>query len=446
MTTSSDRNDGKDRISCADVTLLFDEQVSGTLAEADRLAVSQHLRSCLQCSEFVQLTGGFRQFGETLSASELDVAVRRVQQQARSSSSALLQLPWYRGTTGRWIVAAAASVIAALAAVLFYASTPTPGPSDGAADFQCVAALPEEPIAGVHLTYCKGDGRPAFSVRDGGDIRVVLQHGAVGLSIDPERPNPHKVSVETRHGTVEVKGTVFTVRVDRENTWVEVFRGVVQVVPTDENAEPFTVKSGFGADVSRGKRFELSAPKTEMLRARLALSVAPSETIEAEIDTDLGDTADTDDADTGDTGPSAKGAVHRRSNTAAKQSDGMYDLIQAAQSCLIDKKWECAAEQYRLVLKRYPRRPETPAVIISLAKVELRYLGTPKDALSHYTAYQRRAPNGPLAEEALYGIAEAHRRLDDEKAETDTLRRFVERFPQSSLAGKARARLAKLEP
>ena len=61
------------------------------------------------------------------------------------------------------------------------------------------------------------------------------------------------------------------------------------------------------------------------------------------------------------------------------------------------------------------------------------------------TAYQRRAPSGPLAEEALFGVAGAYRRLGNSNEERAALRRFLERYPRSSMQGKARARLAELE-
>jgi TolA-binding protein len=67
-----------------------------------------------------------------------------------------------------------------------------------------------------------------------------------------------------------------------------------------------------------------------------------------------------------------------------------------------------------------------------------------KQALTHYGAYLQQAPNGPLAEEAFLGTADAYRQLGHEDKEADTLRRFVERFPESSLISKARARLKQL--
>ena len=97
------------------------------------------------------------------------------------------------------------------------------------------------------------------------------------------------------------------------------------------------------------------------------------------------------------------------------------------------------------MLARYSKRPESTAALISLAKIELRHLDAPRKALAHFTAYQRRAPNGPLAEEALFGIAGAYQRLGNDDEERAALRRFVERYPRSSLRGKARARLAELD-
>ena len=122
----------------------------------------------------------------------------------------------------------------------------------------------------------------------------------------------------------------------------------------------------------------------------------------------------------------------------------MDDLIQDAQSCLLLRDWNCAASRYREVLGRYSRRPESAAVLISLAKIELRHLRLPNQALGHYRDYLSRLPNGPLAEEALLGTAEAYRRMGLEARERETLQGFLQRFPKSSLSGKARSRLNQL--
>ena len=132
---------------------------------------------------------------------------------------------------------------------------------------------------------------------------------------------------------------------------------------------------------------------------------------------------------------------HETGGAPKRSAPSIDTLIQEAQSCLIDRDWRCAAIKYQEVLKRYSGRPESMAVLISLAKIELRHLGRPKEALDHYKKYQQRAPKGPLAEEALYGIANAYRRLGLEDKEQETLRLFVEKYPQSSLVRKARARL-----
>ena len=83
-------------------------------------------------------------------------------------------------------------------------------------------------------------------------------------------------------------------------------------------------------------------------------------------------------------------------------------------------------------------------MLITLAKIELRHLNSPKKALAHYGTYLRQAPNGPLAEEALLGMAHSYRRLGLEDREAETLQRYIERYPKSGLLGKARSRLEQL--
>jgi TolA-binding protein len=442
-------SDTKDRISCADVALFLDEELSDVLSVEEQEEVSRHLSGCPQCSDFIKLTAALPLFAEELSKDELNFAVHKVMTRARQKRQ-----EDHRRTYRRPIFALAASIaLLTLAGIgLFRQSLFTPEAAETAALFQCSPTAPAEPTAGVFMTYCDDDKKPKTVVDNGGDVKVSLQSGTIGLFVDPNRPDKRKVAVETPQGTVRVKGTMFTVRVENENTWVEVFRGVVEIVPKDEDAAAFNVAAGHGVDLVSGKTFVLTDRKTDMLKKQLRESALKEGTVDArggdaEIPEALSSNDATEPADAPPVSDSTEPVTepHRGADGAPRHTlASMYDLIQEAQSCLIDRDWKCAAARYREVLGRYSRRPESMAVLISLAKVELRYLGAPKEALAHYKKYQRRAPNGPLAEEALFGIAEAYRRLGRTDDEEKTLRRFIEKFPKSSLTQKARTRMNQL--
>jgi TolA-binding protein len=235
---------------------------------------------------------------------------------------------------------------------------------------------------------------------------------------------------------------------------------VVEFVPREAADRALQVSAGRGADLRHRTIFELTEPKTETLRRALdaadpqknATEKEPTrgETLGAKVPEALSKLSESADGGelSGPTGPVEPAEEGLRSGTdsASKRSAPSIDiLIQDAQSCLIVRDWKCAASRYQDILKHYPGRPESTAVLISLAKIELRRLNTPSKALDHYKSYQQRAPKGPMAEEALYGIADAYRRLGKTDMEKETLRLFVERHPQSSQLERVRARLHQLE-
>lgn len=449
MTDSLDN--GTERISCSDIALFFDKEVSESLGDEKRQEVSIHLSGCPRCREFVTLVSSLPLFPGALSEDEIASGVQKVLENARRERNS------ERARMPRWAAVAVAASLAALTIVGVLRLVPFGSePAQSPGGFQCAPGAPDEPVDGVFMTYCEGVKQPETIIENSGDLKVSLRTGTIGVLVDPDRPDKKNVEVETPHGTVRVKGTVFTVRVEDETTWVEVFRGVVEIVSNTGDATPVKVAAGHGVDMVDGKPFVLTTPATDVLRRRLAASALGQgrngssgaaeilSTNEIAAPKEPDETFDSEGEQGGDESVAVE--AHRGPDGAQRPAlETMYDLIQEAQACLIDRDWACAAARYRTVLERYSRRPESLAVLISLAKVELRYLGAPKDALAHYKNYQRRAPNGPLAEEALFGIAEAYQRLGRTDAENQTLHRFVEQFPTSSLVEKARTRLRQLE-
>lgn len=455
-----------DRISCAEAGVLLEKRISEEiLSDAEQQALTHHENDCPLCREVVKWISILPQRADDLSEIETLAARKRfVENRGRLEAGA-------QRRKKVWALVGAAAAIAAVVLVGVFRRSSLPIASDeGAIAINCVPALPTEPVPGVFMTYCD-DKEPGVLIVNGGDVRVSLRDGAVGLRIDPKRRDPHKVVVDTPEGEVRVKGTVFTVELQRDSARVEVFRGVVEFVPKVKGVLPLQVAAGRGADLMQHQLFDLSSPRTEPLRraleAKLALKrQAENETVGGEsaaaqasaersppfdfLDSGTADgleeQAPVAPVESGEMETEATADGFRFSATAAsKRSPPSIDaLVQDAQSCLIDRDWTCAAARYQDVLKHYPGRPESTAVLISLAKIELLRLHLPKKALDHYELYQRQAPRGPMAEEALFGIAEACRRLGQQDREAETLRLFVERYPQSSQLEKARARLHQL--
>lgn len=89
--------------------------------------------------------------------------------------------------------------------------------------------------------------------------------------------------------------------------------------------------------------------------------------------------------------------------------------------------------------RRSPRfRIQTPEIYL---RIELTRLGQAGKALKYFNTYRTRNPQGPPAEEALIGTAEAHRRLGNKKAEAAALTDLVRQYPNSTSITKAKDRL-----
>ena len=449
------------RLSCSEAELLLEKRISEeVLSDPEQQGLQQHLNLCRKCHDLVKWISALPEYAYKLSDAEISSAYHTAKENRRR-----LKRAEHRRRIAMAIVAAVAVVaVVMLHGGLLHSLLSKEEDAENRKR-ECSPAPPTEPVPGVVMTYCK-DREPGALIENGGEFRVSLRNGAVGMLVDPNRRSKRKVTVETPHGEVRVKGTMFTVLVDGENTRVEVFRGVVEFVPTAAWEDSLYATAGQGADLRRRVIFELSRPKTEALRRALDAEVARKSTAEQAPVPDEALTEPTSEVPSEPTesmesdelagARSERNPVEQpeqveegvRSETPAalnRAAPSIDALIQDAQSCLIAHDWTCASSRYQDILKYYPGRPESTAVLVSLAKIELRHLNMPQKALDHYRTYQQWAPNGPMSEEALFGIAETYRRLGEKDMEEETLRLFVERYPKSSQLKRARARLHQLE-
>lgn len=103
-----------------------------------------------------------------------------------------------------------------------------------------------------------------------------------------------------------------------------------------------------------------------------------------------------------------------------------------------------AVAAYWQLQSDHPRSPEALLSHVLLGRLLLQQ-GSAAAASEQYARYLRAAPNGSLAEEALFGQASALRASGRVVEERRALDQLVARFPGSVSARAARARLAELE-
>jgi tetratricopeptide (TPR) repeat protein len=433
---------GGDFTSCMEVRSLFDKTiVEDILSPEEQRRVDMHLARCPQCQRLFALTSALPSFVNK-SETRFDAAIAAVMEDLRRKREEKQTL------RTKWIPLAMAGAVAALVVVGAWALQDVPRSSPVTTpELPCVPKSPIETASGVLMAYCNND-RPKVRI-DRDEIRVILDRGAAAFSVDPERPEKKSVVVETAFGEARVKGTLFAVHVKNDNAWVEVVRGVVEVVPKGKEDLSFSIAAGSGSELKQRSTFRVSEPVRDMVVQ--ALSVAPSNisqpiSPDMLLKSDRAETESTIEIYDNDNPEVIEKEIHGRirEGSHGHTTSAIKALIKEARACLLVRDWKCAASRYQDALRINSRRPGLTTVLISLAKIELRHLNLPKRALDHYETYLRQAPNGPLAEEAFLGMANSYQRLGLKKREEETLRRFIARYPESNMSKKARARLKQL--
>ncbi|MBN2717608.1 MAG: tetratricopeptide repeat protein [Deltaproteobacteria bacterium] len=437
------------QLSCQMANALFEKFVlEEQLSREEHEQFRKHTENCPRCGNAFRLTSALPKLALMASEGDYEAEISQVLdilQAERDRNKKRVRI-------GVILAAAAMPLLAILIGKSVFQDTPTEPATLNVAASACLPAASVEPVPGVHLNHCEGDAL-STTVKDG-MVAVSLQHGTVALSVDPNRPNKKTVSVMAPQGEVRVKGTVFAVHVDqRDNTHVEVFRGTVAVVPVGDDAVAFDVSAGHGAQLVQRQVYALENPAGQVLVDALpqsgsgaidhtADSVEPSPDVAsaAAVPQTISEISDRNGTSVSHRTTHSTGA-----NGRMPASKSMDALIENARVCLLSHDWHCAAANYNSVLNKYARLPESNTVLISLAKIELRHLGNPQKALKHFNTYLRKVPDGPLAEEALLGMANSYRQLKLEDKEKKALQRFVSEYPNSALRTKASNRLEQLE-
>ena len=119
------------------------------------------------------------------------------------------------------------------------------------------------------------------------------------------------------------------------------------------------------------------------------------------------------------------------------------DLLREANRLRANRRWDEAAALYRRVADA--RSEESTTAMLALASLRLEHQNDGREARRLYRAVIDAQPNGPLAEEARWGLAMACRALGDGESEHAALDEFLARHPSSPFVPKAERRRAELD-
>jgi len=113
---------------------------------------------------------------------------------------------------------------------------------------------------------------------------------------------------------------------------------------------------------------------------------------------------------------------------------------EAALNLLKDAKYKDAQAGFEQFITQHPRSSLLPGAHFwaGNAALQAKEVAT---ASNYFNAVLTNWPNDPVAPDALLGLANSQQALGDAKSAQDTLKKIVERFPDSSAATAARQRL-----
>ena len=139
----------------------------------------------------------------------------------------------------------------------------------------------------------------------------------------------------------------------------------------------------------------------------------------------------------------ARSRVGARVEPVAPAPSTPDDLMKQANEQRRARRWRAAEALYQRVMQEHRGTSAAHVAASAAAAIRLDHLGDARGALRLY----RTALGGgrALAEEARWGLAEAHRALGDTAGEQRALDDFVARHPGSPLIPQARARLRVLQ-
>ena len=118
---------------------------------------------------------------------------------------------------------------------------------------------------------------------------------------------------------------------------------------------------------------------------------------------------------------------------------------ETALNLLKEAKYKDALTGFEQFINQHPRSSLLPGAHFwaGNAALQAKEVAT---ASNYFNAVLTNWPRDPVAPDALLGLANSQQALGDAKSSQETLKKIVERFPESSAATAAKQRLAKKKP
>jgi hypothetical protein len=178
-----------------------------------------------------------------------------------------------------------------------------------------------------------------------------------------------------------------------------------------------------------------------------AVVAPPDAAIDAAIDGSPGSaelgSASTDDLDDIELDPEP-GSAAQRARPHRPETREAADLLGEANAKRAAKQWRESDALYTRVVRRAPKSLAAQTALVASASLHLEHLADPRGASRRFSRALAIAPDGALAEEARWGLAEAARARHDDAAEARALDDFLAHHAGSPLAARARARRSEL--
>jgi len=276
------------------------------------------------------------------------------------------------------------------------------------------------------------------------EIDVSLIRGSILASVDPNLESVF-LSISTAKGRIMVTGTVFSVSSDSRRVVVRVLKGHVRI--KDRQGKPRVLKSWQSTNMGETRVRDVSEHEKEDIARQLdlirTLTQEPEKNVETSQLSDVLMEISSDRQEMPAEEPVQNGLI---SGTAGSdEALTAEQLLLQAQSFRLNRQWKDAAGAYGKIIELYPDAYEAMSSMVSLAGIKLNKLNSPGEALKWYDRYLELYPGRPLMPEAVFGKANALRALGKNNMEADTLRLFINKFPDTIQAQEARKRLKRLE-
>ncbi len=469
---------------CTRATQIDTDRRSGQdVSSADLEFFRRHLEQCEDCELEAETLDAIQSDGSSGAAPELEeLSGRRlIEAVLTATREAEGQEQFEKADSPsrfRYVPAAAAAAAVVLGLALFWNMKPAP-PVNRAADSVEAQTTPKfaaTNIVGSRLAVLEGnvrvdaaravdgqmipagreigtiEGRAAFSLPSEVAVSVApntrlavagkaknsheltLKTGHIFVSVAPiDRQAPFRVI--TPHGLIVVKGTVFSVDVNDDSSIVRMYLGEVEIVLT--TGESLRLAKGNAARFS-GTKDSQDRPLSDEETVQLAQRHVELEKV-VPFSTALNE-KEKDKHSVQSSGSSSVEAIA----TGVKKAPSILALKRSAQDHRRAGRWREAADVYQRMIREHPDSSESRNALVSLGQLEIEKLARPAKARQHFDRYLRLSGSGPLAQEAMYGKAQALGMLKNVPAEQQALELFIKRYPGALQVPAAKRRLSEL--